>query len=96
MTTFKDHCLYCLEHLGAEFRQVHLWLDEFCGQPPYGTRHRHLRHHLEGVEQVRAMWGHQAANAAELHIRQDLETEGFPESEGIPADSKQYLKTGLW
>ena len=41
--------------LGKPFEEVHRWLDEFAGQPPYGMRHRKLRHHLAGIEQVRKL-----------------------------------------
>ena len=93
MPRFEEHCAHCLERLGAEFREVHLWLDEFCGKRPYGTRHRHLRHHLEGIEEVRRLWGDQAAKAAELHVKQDLAEEGATD---IPKSSADYKKIGLW
>lgn len=41
-------------------------------------------------------WGDQAALAAEIHIRQDLEEEGWPADEPIPKDSRSYQKSGLW
>ena len=43
--------------LGKPFEEVHRWLDEFAGKPPYGMRHRKLRHHLAGIEQARKLWG---------------------------------------
>jgi hypothetical protein len=79
MPKFGEHCAHCREMLGAEFREVHLWLDEFCGKPPYGTRHRHLRHYLEGIEEVRRLWGDQAAKAAEVHIKRVFAEEGATE-----------------
>jgi hypothetical protein len=96
MPTFEDHCLRCQEKLGQPFPEVHLWLDYFYDKPPYGTRHRHLRHHKQGFEQVRKMWGDKAALAAEIHIRQDLESEGWPDNKPIPEDSEVYRKSGLW
>ena len=96
MPSFKDHCDRCTAELGEPFTMVHLWLDEFCGQEPYGTRHRYLRHHKEGIEQVRKMWDDRSAIAAEIHIRQDLETEGWPSDEPIPMNGKEYQKAGLW
>ena len=96
MATFEEHCNRCLEMLGEPFGQVHKWLDEFHGQQPWGTRHRHFRHHQEGIEQVRQMWGDQAAEAAEVHIRQDLDLEGWPKDGAIPKNSDEFRKSGLW
>lgn len=96
MPTFDDHCLKCKQTLCEPFAEVHLWLDEYFGQSPYGTRHRYLRHHLQGIEEVRKKWGDKAAKASEIHIRQDLDSEGWPPDRPIPSDSASYRKTGLW
>jgi DNA-binding GntR family transcriptional regulator len=96
MASFEAHCEQCEKEMGEAFPEVHLWLDAFCGQDPYGTRHRHLRHHLEGITEVKRKWGDKAAKAAEIHIRQDLESEGWPPDAPIPADGKTYKKAGLW
>jgi hypothetical protein len=96
MATFEIHCELCEKELGEAFPEVHLWLDAFFGQEPYGTRHRYLRHHRQGIEEVRKMWGDQAAKAAEIHIRQDLELEGWPPDKPIPEDGQSYRKAGLW
>ena len=69
MATIDEHCQDCLEALGDPFPHVHEWLDEF--QVDYGPMHRSFRHHVEGVERVRAKWGDRAARAAEIHIRRD-------------------------
>ena len=69
MATFKEHCEDCEREFGAAFEDVHRWLDEL--QPEYGPFHRKWRHHAEGVERIRAMWGDAAALAAEIHIRRD-------------------------
>lgn len=69
MASFKDHCEDCTQALGQAFEHVHAWLDEL--QPEYGPMHRPFRHHTDGVERVRAKWGDDAANAAEIHIRRD-------------------------
>jgi hypothetical protein len=37
--------------------EVHRWLDEFLGQPPYGMRHRKTRYHFAGIDQARKLWG---------------------------------------
>ncbi len=96
MPTFNDHCLKSQQILGESFPEVHLWLDEFFGKPSYGSRHRYLRHHQEGIEEVKAKWGDRAAMAAEMHIRQDLESEGWPPDMPIPENSHTYRKAGLW
>ena len=82
--------------LGEPFSEVHLWLDKFFGQEPYGTRHRHLRHHREGIEQVRNMWGDKSALAAEIHVRMDLESEHWPSDKPVPMNGEEYQKAGLW
>jgi hypothetical protein len=96
MSSFEEHCRRCEQLLGNAFPQVHRWLDEFFCQPPYGTRHRHLRHHRQGIEQVRRMWVDEAARAAEIHIRQDLEQEGWPADWPLPRDAEEFKKAGLW
>jgi len=96
MPTFEKHCLKCQQVLGETFSEVHLWLDEYFGQCPYGTRHRHLRHHLQGIEEIRKRWGDRGAKAAEIHIREDLDGDGWPSDKPIPEDSNSYRKSGLW
>ena len=39
-------------------------------------RHRKKRHHLKVIEEVRALWGDEAAEAARTHIISDLKEEG--------------------
>ena len=96
MAKFEEHCAACLKELGEPFEQVHLWLDEFSGKPGIGSRHRRFRHHKQGIEEVRAMWGDPAAQAAINHIRMDLRGEGWPDSDPIPANELAYVKAGLW
>ncbi|HUS50725.1 MAG TPA: hypothetical protein VMZ91_11210 [Candidatus Paceibacterota bacterium] len=69
MPTFEKHCEECLIKLGSEFKEVHLWLDEFFKDQ--GPKHRNIRHHENGVEEVREKWGEKAAEAAILHIKAD-------------------------
>ncbi len=69
MASIQEHCEDCQRELGEEFLQVHKWLDALF--PVLGPKHRSARHHSGGVEQVRKMWGDQAALAAEIHIRKD-------------------------
>ena len=70
MPSFQQHCAASREVLGEEFREVHLWLDEFFKLK--GPAHRQMRHHKEGIEEIRAKWGDKAAEAAELHISMDF------------------------
>jgi hypothetical protein len=89
---------YCAQRravLGKPFEEVHRWLDEFAGLPPYGMRHRKLRHHLAGIEQVRKLWGDQVAAAARLHIIADLKQEGWTEDQAFPRDEEHFKRMGL-
>ena len=61
-----------------------------------GMRHRKLRHHLAGIEQVRKLWGDQAAAAARLHIISDLKQEGWTEDQPFPRDEQHYQQMGLF
>ena len=96
MPLFESHCHRCRQLLGEPFPEVHKWLDEFFGKEPWGSQHRFLRHHQEGISEIRHMWGNRAAYAAETHIRQDLDEEGWPHDKEIPRDSDAYKKSGLW
>ena len=79
MASYKEHCADCKEALGKDWSVVHRWLDECYKLMPGNLLHRGFRHHTEGVEKVRAMWGDDAALAAEIHIKRD-----FPGLEGVP------------
>lgn len=82
---------------GKPYAEVHRWLDEFAGQPPDGMRHRKKRHHLAGIEEVRQLWGDEAAESARQHIITDLELEGWRESEHpFPKDEANYQRLGLF
>jgi len=69
MAFIDEHCQDCMKALGEEFREVHVWLDEFAKDK--GFKHRIERHHREGVKEVREKWGDRAAQAAEIHIKRD-------------------------
>jgi hypothetical protein len=69
MSSHSQHCADCRRELGEPFEQVHEWLDELF--KVLGQKHRSVRHHTGGVEQVRKMWGDRAARAAEIHIISD-------------------------
>jgi len=72
MSSYKEHCAECKEKLGKEWYVVHRWLDELFAKMGFHERHRQVRHHEKGIEEVRKMWGDEAAKAAELHIRADF------------------------
>lgn len=96
MPSLDEHCARSIEMFGNEFREVHEWLDEFAGKPPHGMRHRHLRHHMEGVRRVSELFGVQAAEAAIFHIIYDLEQEGWTDDDDFPVDSLHYKRMGLF
>ena len=78
--TREQHCEECIRKLGRPWDNVHAWLDAKAGYYFPSASHRQIRHHTEGVEEIRKMWGNEAAKAAELHIISD---EGYiptPES----------------
>ena len=94
--TFEKHCDEAHNTWGEPFEQVHHWLDEFAGQPPWGSRHRKFRHHLAGVSEVRARWGEVAAQAALQHIEADLRQEGWKTGDPFPKDERDYVRMGFW
>lgn len=57
---------------------------------------RELRHHLAGIEQVRKLWGDQAAVAARMHIVADLKQEGWTDDQPFPRDEQHYKAMGLF
>ena len=87
---FKEHCAECEEKLGKPWEVVHRWLDYYAHRGTcFNPFHRVYRHHKKGVEEVRKMWGDEAAKAAELHIVSD---EGrVPEDEAEYKDEQNNL-----
>jgi hypothetical protein len=69
MASRSEHCADCRRELGEPFDHVHEWLDALF--KVLHQKHRSVRHHAGGVEQVRKMWGDRAARAAEIHIMRD-------------------------
>ena len=96
MAAFEQHCVQAIHAFGKPYAEVHLWLDEFAGKPPYGMRHRKKRHHLAGIEEVRKLWGDVAAEAARQHIITDLKMEGWGETDPFPKDEGHYQRMGLF
>ena len=56
MPSFDEHCAESITLIGKPFGDVHRWLDEFAGKPPYEMKHRRIRHHKAGIEEVRRLW----------------------------------------
>jgi len=81
----EDHYDSCLKKLGKGWGNVHQWLDRNAGISYPMTAHRCIDHNLEGVERVREKWGDDAAEAAKLHIQDDLEWAGY-DADYIPKD----------
>lgn len=77
------HCKDCLMALGQEYRKVHEWLDEFAMDMRPWQGHRQYRHHQEGIEEIRDMWGSGAAFAARIHIEADMGKSNIPTREQI-------------
>jgi DNA-binding GntR family transcriptional regulator len=92
MPSLEHHCRESRELFGAEFREVHQWLDAFAFRPPFGVFHRRVRHHEAGVEEVRKRFGARAALAARQHIRSDL---GLQPGEPLPVDENDYVRRGF-
>jgi hypothetical protein len=72
MSSFAEHCRDCKDKLGDEHARVHKWLDAFFVKMGYDLKHRDIRHHEKGIEEVRKMWGDEAAKAARIHIEADF------------------------
>lgn len=76
MSSIETHCEDCQRLLGAEFRMVHEWLDEFAKKwnpQIHFEYHRKFRHNTKGVEEVKEKWGKLHEQAAKIHIIRDVE-----------------------
>jgi len=73
MAHWKEHVGDCKKELGNGWDIVHHWLDKYAGNDDFEVWliHRIYRHNFEGIEEVRKMWGDEAAKAAEIHILKD-------------------------
>lgn len=91
-----DHEIECISKLGSPFTAVHKWLDEFAGSPEYGMKHRKKRHHREGIEKTKKLFGINGGKAAEIHIVSDLKEEGWKKTDHFPENEEDYVKTGLF
>jgi len=96
MSSFDEHCQESIRNFGKPFAKVHLWLDEFAGQPPHGMRHRRFRHHEIGAQQAAVIFGPEAYEAAKRHIISDLMEEGWTMSDPFPMNEEHYIRMGLF
>jgi len=96
MSKFEDHCNESTKLFGKPYEEVHLWLDEFHSNELYKMRHRRLRHHEAGINEVIRLFGQEAGAVAKQHIISDLKEEGWKEGDPFPRDEVQYVKMGLF
>lgn len=96
MPAFDQHCAEATATFGDPYEEVHRWLDEFAGKPPWGMRHRRVRHHAAGIEEVRRQWGDVAAQAARQHIVADLCLDGWTPEHPFPKNEQEYVRMGLF
>jgi hypothetical protein len=69
MASLLQHNDDCRRFLGESFENVNEWMDEYFTQ--YGPTHRRFRHHREGINQARDLFGERGALAATIHILRD-------------------------
>jgi hypothetical protein len=100
MASLSQHNSDCERFLGQSFENVNRWIDEYFTQ--YGPTHRKFRHHREGVEQARDLFGDRGSVAAAIHIlrdcrhiprKQDYEL-GYVDALGLKANwsTASYIK----
>lgn len=76
MASIQTHEDDCMRLIGAPFKQVHEYLDEYAKKfrPHIHLEyHRKFRHHAGGVKEVELQWGPLYALAAKIHIIRDVE-----------------------
>lgn len=91
--TLEEHCQQSITFFGESFEEVHRWLDEFAGKTSF--RHRRLRHHEKGIQQIIEMYGDKAGRAARLHIISDLKEEGYSKGDPFPSNQEEYVRLGF-
>ena len=69
MGTFEEHKTDTLKRLGNTHDDVHKYIDQWHGK--FGGKHRFILHHLEGIEEIRKIFGDEGAKAAECHVKLD-------------------------
>jgi hypothetical protein len=94
---FEEHLAESIEKFGVAMPELHQWLDEFAGKPGIGMKHRRYRHHLEGLNEVRRIFGQDAVAPARRHLISDLKMEGWKEGrDPFPENEKHYAEMGLY
>ncbi len=76
MPRLETHEDDCMRLLGAPFKKVHRWLDEYAKKwnpMVHGEYHRKFRHNRDGVKEVGEMWGPLYERAAKIHMIRDVE-----------------------
>lgn len=74
----KEHCKESIRLFGKPYTEIYTWLDAgHARSASYGMRHRKKRHHLKGIDEVRTLYGDEAAEVARRHIISDLKMEGW-------------------
>ena len=97
MPYLEQHCEESERLFRNPFREVHIWLDAYAGTKEYGFSHRKKRHHMEGIQTVKELFGETASLAARQHIISDLKGDGWKEEEHrFPKDEQDYKKMGLF
>jgi hypothetical protein len=91
MSTFERHCQEYRGLFGEDFKEVHLWLDEFQGTPRYRMRHRRVRHHEAGIQEAIRLFGEKAGQVARQHIISDLKEEGWTGKDPFSKDEEHYV-----
>jgi len=86
MADLDEHCADCLKILGKDYKEVHLWLDEYFTK--LGHKHRSIRHHEEGIKEAIEKFGIEGGKAAEIHIRKDWD--------GIFPNVPSRKETEMW
>jgi hypothetical protein len=69
MASLDQHVRDCNEFLGDGCVAVNRWIDEWFSK--MGPAHRKVRHHQEGVEEAKRLFGDIGALAAAVHILRD-------------------------
>jgi hypothetical protein len=69
MAPLAQHMSDCLRFLGEPFESVNRWIDECFAM--YGPAHRKVRHHREGIEEARDLFGDRGSLAAAIHVLRD-------------------------
>ncbi len=69
MASLQQHVRDCSEFLGDGYVEVNRWIDELFAT--LGPAHRKVRHHKEGIEEEKSIFGEKGAQAVVVHILRD-------------------------